>query len=69
MDTPTHEEHHIQPLETNNKQFKIAVTFLFAYNGFFNVTNRNKKFYFKSSLSTRILFTLEYLEELMKLKV
>ena len=27
MDTSTHEEHLFQPLQTNNKQFKIAVTF------------------------------------------
>ena len=28
MDKSTHEEHLTQPLQTNNKQFKIAVTFL-----------------------------------------
>ena len=28
MDKSTHEEHLFQPLQTNNKQFKIAVTFL-----------------------------------------
>ena len=46
MDKSTHEEHLSQPLQTNNKQFKIAVTFLTGYNGVFNVTNSNKKFYF-----------------------
>ena len=46
MDKSTHEEHLSQPLQTNNKQFKIAVTFLTAYNGIFNVTDRNNKFYF-----------------------
>ena len=50
MDKSTHEEHLSQPLQTNNKQFKIAVTFLSAYNGIFNVTNRNNKFYFKRNL-------------------
>ena len=45
----THEEHLLQPLQTNNKQFKIAVTFLSGYNGIFNVTNRNNNFYFKKS--------------------
>ena len=50
MDKSTHEEHLSQPLQTNNKQFKIAVTFLSVYNGIFNVTNSNKKFYFKKSL-------------------
>ena len=45
MDKSTHEEHLFQPLPTNNKQFKIAVTFLSGYNGIFNVTNRNNKFF------------------------
>ena len=39
MDKSTHEEHLSQALQTNNKQFKIAVTFLSAYNGIFSVTN------------------------------
>ena len=51
MDKSTHEEHLFQPLQTNNKQFKIAVTFLSAYNGIFNVTNSNNKFYFFKSIS------------------
>ena len=50
MDKSTHEEHLSQPLQTNNKQFKIAITFLSAFNGTFNVTNRNNKFYFKRNL-------------------
>ena len=50
MDKSTHEEHHSQPLQTNNKQFKIAVTFLSAYNGIFNVTKSNNKFYFKKAI-------------------
>ena len=37
IDKSTHEEHLSQPLQTNNKQFKIAVTFLIGYNGIFNV--------------------------------
>ena len=49
MDESTHEEHLSQPLQTNNKQFKIAITFLSAYNGIFNVTNLNNKFYFTKS--------------------
>ena len=28
LDKSTHEEHLFQPLQTNNKQFNIAVTFL-----------------------------------------
>ena len=51
MDQSTHEEHLSQPLQTNNKQFKIAVTFLTGYNGIFNVTNSNNKFYFLKSIT------------------
>ena len=47
----THEEHLFQPLQTNNKQFKIAVTFLSAYNGIFNLTKENNKFYFTKSIT------------------
>ena len=50
MDKSTHEGHLSQPLQTNNKQFKIAVTFLSGYNGIFNVTNSNNKFYFKKTI-------------------
>ena len=51
MDKSTHEEHLSQPLQTNNKQFKTAVTFLTGYNGIFNVTNANNKFYFTKSIT------------------
>ena len=50
MGKSKHEEHLFQPLQTNNKQFKLAVTFLTVYNGIFNVTSSNNKFYFKNSL-------------------
>ena len=50
MDRSTHEEHLSQPLQTNNKQFKIAVTFLTAYNGIFNATSKNSKFYCSKSI-------------------
>ena len=50
MDKSTHEEHLFQPLQTNN-QFQIAVTFLSAYNGIFNVTSDNNKFYFTKSIT------------------
>ena len=36
-DKSIHEEHLSQPLQKNNKQFKIAVAFLTGYNGIFNV--------------------------------
>ena len=51
MNKSTHEEHSYQPLQTNNKQFKIAVTFLTGYNGIFNVTKLNNKFYFLKSIT------------------
>ena len=51
MDKSTHEKHLCQPLQTNIKQFKIAVTFLTGYNGIFNVTNSNNKFYFKKTIT------------------
>ena len=47
MEKTTHEQYLFQPLQTNNKQFKIVITFLTGYNGIFNVTNLNNKFYFK----------------------
>ena len=51
MDKSTHEEHLSQPLQTNNKQFEIAATFLTGYNGIFNVTNSNNRFYFKKTIT------------------
>ena len=51
MDKSTHKEHLYQPLQTNNKQFKIAVSFLSANNGIFNVTSSNNKFYFLKSIT------------------
>ena len=50
MDKSTHEEHLSQPLKTNKKQFKIAITFLTGYNDIFNVTDKNNKFYFKKAI-------------------
>ena len=51
MDKSIHEGHPSQPLQTNSKHFKIAITFLTGYNGFFNVTNSNIKIYFAKSIS------------------
>ena len=51
MDKSTHEEHLSQPLQTNNKQFKIAVTFLNGYKGTFLLINWNNKFYFKNTIT------------------
>ena len=43
LDKSTHEEDLFQTLQTNNKQFKIEVTFLTGYNGNFNVIDKNNK--------------------------
>ena len=51
MDKRTHEEHLSQSLQTNNEQIEIPVTFLTGYNGIFNVTNSNNKFYFKKTIT------------------
>ena len=51
MDKRTHEEHLDQPLQTSNKQLRIAVTFLMGYNGIFNVKIQIKKFYFAKSIT------------------
>ena len=51
MDKCTHEEHLSQRLQTNKKEFKIAVTFLSGYSGIFNVTNTKNKFYFKKTIT------------------
>ena len=59
MDKSTHEEHLSQPLQTKNRQFKTAVTFLTGYNGIINVTDKNNKFYFaKSIIDDFIQFTI-----------
>ena len=50
-DKSTHEENLSEPLQTNNKQFKMAVTFLSVYNGIFNVTNSNNKYLFKKTIT------------------
>ena len=42
-----------QLLRTINKQFQIAVTSLTGYNGIFNVTNSNNKFYCKKSITIK----------------
>ena len=57
-DKSTHEEHLSHPLQTNNKQFKIAVTFLSGYNGNFNVSKADNKFYFTKSISDEDGFIL-----------
>ena len=69
MEKSTHEEHLSQPLQTDNKQFKIVVTFLTGYNGILNVTDKNNKFFFlKKLLQTKlVLFKSLYPKEHMNL--
>ena len=50
MNKSKHQEHLSQLLQTNNKQFKIAVTFLNGYNGLFNVTHSKNYFCFNKAL-------------------
>ena len=50
-DKSTQEKHLSQPLQTNNKQFNVSVTFLTCYNGIFSFINSNNKFYFMKSNS------------------
>ena len=51
IDNSTQEQHLSQPLQTKNKQFKTAFTFLTGYNGIFNVKKSNNKFYFKKTIT------------------
>ena len=46
MNTSTTEERLSQPLQTNNIQFEIAMTFLTGYSGIFNITNKKNEFHF-----------------------
>ena len=53
MDKSTPEEHLNQPLQTNNKQYKIVVILLTGSKGIFNVTNSNTKIDFKKSVTDK----------------
>ena len=55
MDESTHEEHLSQPLQTNNKQYQRAVTFLTGYNGIFNVTAGIINFISQSQLVMKVV--------------
>ena len=68
MKKSTHEEHLFQPLQTNNNHFKIAVTFLSAYNGIFNITNRNNNFYFKKALIDKVFIQITIAEGAHKIE-
>ena len=45
MGRSTRAEHFSHPLQTINKQIRIAVTFPTGYNGIFIVTNKNNNFF------------------------
>ena len=56
MDKSTQEGHLSQPFQTKIKQFKKGKTFLTGYNGTFNFTNSNNKFYFAKSITDKDAF-------------
>ena len=51
MDKSIHEEHLSQPIQSNNEQFKITITFLTGCNGIFIVSNSFNKLYFTKSIN------------------
>ena len=53
MEKSTHKQLFFQSPQTNNKQFKLTITFLKGYNGIFNVTISNKKFFFAKSVTDK----------------
>ena len=63
MNESTHDETLSQPLQTNYKQFKIAITFLNVYTGLFNVTTKKNEFCLITSIndeeSEKLLFHQE----------
>ena len=46
MEKSIHELLLDESLQTSKKQFKLAITFLTGYNGIFNITEANNKFYY-----------------------
>ena len=60
MNKSTHEEHLAQTLQTNNKQFKITVTFSTGYNGIFIITSKNNKFYFIKPANELVMNTIPH---------
>ena len=63
-----HEEHLLQPLQTNNKHFKIAITFPTGYNSMFEVTD--KIFFSQNQLEIKmVLIKLLFHQVLTKSKV
>ena len=69
MDKSTHEEYLSQPLQTNNKQFKIAVTFLTVYNGIFKVMDKNIEFFSRNLSMMKSLDKYPFYPVLTNLKI
>ena len=69
MDKNTHEENLSQPLQTNNKQFKIAVTFLTGYNCIFKVTDKNSNFFSRNLSMMKSLDKYPFYPVLTNLKI
>ena len=70
MDKSNEEEHLSQTKPTNNKQFKIAITFLTGYKGIFNVTNSDNNSISRNQLLIKmVLQKLVYHQVLTRLKL
>ena len=69
MDKSTRQEHLSQPLQTNNNQFKLAVTFSTCFNGIFQVPDKKKFISQKQLLMMMVSFKKQYPKELTTLKV
>ena len=53
MKNSIHEEQLSVSLQSNNQQFKIAVTSLTGYNGIFKVTDKNNNFFSAKSINEK----------------
>ena len=60
LDKSTNEEHLSEPLQINIKQSKIAVTFFTGYNGIFNITSKNNKFFFVNPANEIVMITVPH---------
>ena len=61
LDKSSPEEHFSQPLQTNIRPFKNAVTLLCNYNGMLNVKDKNINFYFTTSNHDNDISVIEIL--------
>ena len=51
INKPTYEKKLSPLLQTDDERFKIAIAFLTGFDGIFNVTNKNNKFFFTRSIN------------------